>query len=173
MRDKAVRARFGHCTRLLCVEDVGAGHHIQLMRLADHIDLKAVAHAGLLQILAEHAVDQADGREVLHAVKALRLQLLQVDVHHAEGVRAAHTGEHRCLFNDRQNLVAHFHHDLVRVAIGKQAGKGAAASHTETAGVIDDQHIHARFFRALGRNAGTGADADENLPLRNLRSEVR
>ena len=41
------------------------------------LDLEAVAHAGLFEVGAERAVDQADGREVLHAREAKRLQLAQ------------------------------------------------------------------------------------------------
>ena len=41
-----------------------------LVRAGDQVDLEPVAHAGLLEVRAEDAVDQADGREVLHAGEA-------------------------------------------------------------------------------------------------------
>ena len=56
--------------RLVGVEDVGRGQQVERVGRADHVDLEPVAHAGLLEVGAEHAVDQADGREVLHAGEA-------------------------------------------------------------------------------------------------------
>ena len=45
--------------------------------LRDHVDLEPIAHAGLLEIGAEGAVDEADGRKVLHAGEAERLQVVE------------------------------------------------------------------------------------------------
>ena len=56
--------------RLGLAEDVGRGQQVQRAGARDHLDLEAVAHAGLFEVGAEGAVDQADGREVLHAGEA-------------------------------------------------------------------------------------------------------
>ena len=58
-------------------EDVGRGQQVERARARDQLDLEAVAHAGLFEVGAEGAVDQADGREVLHAGEAERDQALQ------------------------------------------------------------------------------------------------
>ena len=49
------------------VEDIGRREQAEVGGLPDHVDLEPVAHAGLFEVRAERAVDQADGREVLHA----------------------------------------------------------------------------------------------------------
>ena len=54
-----------------------------------------VAHAGLFEVLAEHAVDQPDGREVLHPGEAEPLQLRQEDLGHVERIGGVDAGEHR------------------------------------------------------------------------------
>ena len=133
MGNEYVRTGFGHGLCLLGIEYVGAGEHVKLMCLSDHLDLKAVAHAGLFEVLAEYTVDQADGREILDAVEALILELLEVDVHHAEGVCAAYAGEDRSVLNDGEHLCAHLNNELVCIAIGQQSCEGAAACHTVTA----------------------------------------
>ena len=85
----AIAARFG------LAEDIRRRQHVLLVRLGDHVDLQGVGHAGLFEIGAEHAVDQPDGRKVLHAGKAERLQLVEKDVHVAERIGAVDAGEHR------------------------------------------------------------------------------
>ena len=135
------------------------------MSLGDHVDLKAVAHAGLLKVLAEHAVDKAHGREVLHAVEALILQLGQVLLHDAERVGAADAGENRGVLHDGQHLGAHLDDDLVRVAVGKQARERAAAGHAEAAGVVDDEDVGAAGLSRLRRDARAGADAEQDVAL--------
>ena len=47
--------------------------------LGDEVDFEAVAHAGLFQVLAQHAVDKPDGREILDAGETHGLQLVQQD----------------------------------------------------------------------------------------------
>ena len=66
-----------HRLRLLLVEHVGRGEEVQLVGGADHVDLEPVAHAGLLEVGAEDAVDEAHGGEVLHAGEAQVAQLAQ------------------------------------------------------------------------------------------------
>lgn len=53
------------------------------------------------------AVYEADGREVLDSVEAHVLELLEVDVHDAEGVGAADAGEDGGVLDDGQHLCAH------------------------------------------------------------------
>ena len=75
--DDDVGAGARHRLRLFLVEDVGRGEEVQLVGGADHVDLEPVAHAGLLEVGAEDAVDEAHGGEVLHAGEAELAQLAQ------------------------------------------------------------------------------------------------
>ena len=61
VRDDDVGACARHVGGLLLVEHVGAGEHVKLVRLADHVHLELVTHARFLEVLAERAVDEADG----------------------------------------------------------------------------------------------------------------
>ena len=128
VRDEHVRAGLGHRARLVRGEDVGRGQQVELARLADHLDLEAVAHAGLLQPGAERAVDEPDGREVLHAGEA-RARLTSS---RKRGIRRngsvpqtpASTG---VVAHDRQHLAGHVHDDRVGVAVGHHPGERPAA----------------------------------------------
>src|SRR6266851_5313820 len=51
------------------IEHVGRGQHVLGACFGDHLDLQGVGHAGLFEIGAKDAVDQSDGRKVLHAGK--------------------------------------------------------------------------------------------------------
>ena len=160
-----IGACLGHVNGLLLIEYVGAGEHIELMRLGDHLDLKVVAHAGFFQVLAEHAVDQANRGKVLNAVEALLLQVFQVLFHYAERVGAAYAGKHGGVLNNRKNLYAHLHNDLVCVAVGKEARQRAAACHAETTGVVDNEDVGSASLGGLSGNAGTGAYAEQDFAL--------
>ena len=52
------------------VNTYGRGQQVLLAGEPDHVDLEPEAHAGLLEVLAERAVEEADGGEVLHAREA-------------------------------------------------------------------------------------------------------
>ena len=65
--DDDVGAGLGHGRGLVRVEDIGGGQHVLGVGGGDHVDLQPVGHAGFLEIGAEGAVDDADGREILHA----------------------------------------------------------------------------------------------------------
>ena len=66
-----------------------------------HLDLEAEAHPGLLQSLAEDAVDQRDGREVLDAGEAHGTQLVEEAGHAPERVRSADASQHGRVEDDR------------------------------------------------------------------------
>ena len=102
---------------------------------------------------AEDAVDQADGREVLHAVEAHGLQLAQEHRHDPERIGAADAREHRRVAHDRQHLARHVDDDGVGVAVGQEAGEAAAAGHAEAAGVVDDDQVDAAALGELRRDA--------------------
>ena len=51
-------------------EHVRSGQQVEFAGGGDHLHLEPVAHAGLLEVLPEDAVDQTDRREVLHAGEA-------------------------------------------------------------------------------------------------------
>ena len=114
----------------------------------------AVAHPGLLEVRPEGAVDQADGREVLHAREAGVAHLAQ-EARPSAGTgrcrrRPASTGVSRTTGSTSR---AHLHHDRVGVAVGHQAGQRAAAGHPVAAGVVDDDQVGAAGLGALGRQA--------------------
>jgi hypothetical protein len=114
---------------------------------------------------AEHAVDDPDGREVLHPGEAQRLQLVEEDVHDHERVGAVDAGEHGRVPDHRQHLVGHLLHDLVGVAVREQPGERAATGHPVAAGVVDHDEVDATGLLAFGRKAGAGAAADDRLAL--------
>ena len=161
MGDDDVGAGAGHGARLLGVEDIGRGQEVQLVGLADHVDLEPEAHAGLLEALAHDAVEEADGRKILDAGESHRLQLGEELRHQHEGIGAVDAGEHRRVLDHRQHLLRHVDDDLVGVAVGEQARRRAAAGHAVAAGIVDDDEVDAAGLLALGGKAGAGAAADD------------
>ena len=141
------------------------------MRQRDHVDLEPEAHAGLLEALAHRAVEQADGREILHAGKAHRLQLGEELRHQHERVGAVDAGQHRRVLDHRQHLARHVLDDLVGVAIGEQPRRRAAAGHAVAAGIVDDDQVDAAGLLGLGGQAGAGAAADDRLAGRDHLAE--
>ena len=99
MRHQHIRAGRRHRCGFIGVKDIGTGEQIQLPRLADEINLKAVAHPGLFQVGAEEAIDQPDGREVLDAVKAHCLDLAEKGGHQAEGIGATNSRQYWCILH--------------------------------------------------------------------------
>ena len=95
MGDDDVGAGLRHGARLVGVEDIGRGQQVELVRRGDHVDLQPEAHAGLLETLPHGAVEQADGRKILHAGKAHRFQFGQEARHQDEGIGAVDAGQHR------------------------------------------------------------------------------
>src|ERR1039457_7605206 len=101
------------------------------MRLPDHLDLEAETHAGFLEAAAERAVDQAHRGVILDSAKTDLLELPEEDRHQPEWVGAAHPCQYRHLLRHRQHLASHLDHDVVRIAVGHQAGERPAACHPE------------------------------------------
>jgi len=77
MVDDDVGARLCHCLGVLGVKDIRRRQHVLGMGQGDHLDLKRIGHAGFLEIGAKQAVDEPDGREILHACKAQTLQFIK------------------------------------------------------------------------------------------------
>ena len=127
----------------------------------DHVDLEAVAHAGLFEGDPHAAIEQADGRKVLNAREAHGLQRGEELRHQHERVGAVDAGEHRCVLHHRQHFARHLDHDLVGVAIGEQPGRRTAARHPVAARIVDHDEIDAAGFLALGGKACAGAAADD------------
>src|SRR5882757_1138670 len=171
--DDDVGAGVRHRLGLLLVEDVRGGDEVDPVGLADHVDLKGVGHAGLFEVLPEVAVDQAHGREVLHAGEAQIGELPQEARDVAEGVGAADAGQDRGLLDDGQDFGGHLHDDGVGVAVGHESREGAAACHPVAAGVVDDDEVGAAALGALGRQAGPGAGTDHRAALLDLRAQSR
>ena len=171
--DEHVGARPRHRPGILRREDVGAGEQAELPRGANHLHLERVAHARLLEVLAEDPVDEADGGKVLDAREAGLLHLPEEDRHEPEGIRAADAGEDRRRLHDRQHLARHLHDDRVRVAVGEEAGEGSPARHAIPPGVVDDDEIGAAGLRALRREPGPGAGADDRPAVLHLRPQAR
>src|SRR6266850_751434 len=160
-----VGARDRHCGSLALAEYIGRRQHVLVMRLGDHVDLQRIGHSGFLEIGAEYSVDQSDGRKILHAGKAERLQLIEETVHVAERVGAVDAGQYRRPGDDGEHFAGHFQHDRVGVAVRHQSGKRAASSHAVAAGIVDDDQVNAACFLAFGRQSGAGAAADDRLAL--------
>ena len=167
-----VGARPGHVSGLLLVEDVRRGDEIELVGHADHVDLVAVAHAGLLEIRAEDPVDEADGREVLHAGEADLLDLPEEVGHDPERIGAVDAGQHRGALDHGQDLVGHLHDDGIGVAVGEQPGQGAATGHAEAPRVVDDEQVDAAGLGGLRGDAGARTTADDGPALGDLTTET-
>ena len=139
---------------------------------ADHVDLVAVAHAGLLEVRTEDPVDEPDGREVLHAGEADLLDLPEEVGHDAERIGAVDAGQHRGVLDDREHLVGHLHDDGIGVAVGEQPGQGTATGHAEASRVVDDEQVDAAGLGGLRRDTGTGASPDDRPALGDLTAET-
>ena len=161
MRHQHVGPGLGHRRSLSGVEDIRAGQHAQPVGLANHIDLQAVAHAGLLKVGPKAAVEQADGREVLHPIEAHSLNLAQEDRHEPKGVGATDPGQHQGALNDRQHLAGHIDHNRVGVAVGQHPGQAAPPGHAVAPRVIDDDQVGPALLGELGRDAGARARAKQ------------
>jgi hypothetical protein len=59
------------------------------------------------------------------------------------------------MFHGRKNLRRHIDDNVIRIAEGHEARKGAMPSHTETTRVVDDYEIAAACFSAFGREANS------------------
>ena len=162
----------GHGAGFLDSEGVGRGKQPHPPGQGDHLDFLGEAHAGLLQPLAEVAVDQANGGEVLHAGETGRLHLGEEARHGAERIGAAHPGQDGRALHDGQDLAGHVHDDAVGVAIGHHARQRAAPRHAEPPGVVDDDQVDAAGLGALGAEAGAGPAADDGDAVSNLLAEA-
>ena len=173
VRDEDVGPGLGHRAGVLRREDVRTRQQVELPGGPDHVHLERVAHSRLLEVLAEHAVDQADRREVLDPGEPDLLDLAQEDRHEPERIRAADAGEDGRRPGDREHLARHLHHDRVRVAVGQQARERPPACHPVAARVVDDEEVGAAGLRALRRQPRAGAGADDRPPLLHLVTESR
>ena len=151
----------GHRAGLVHIVDIRASQQVHRVRHGDHGDFLVVAHARLFQALAERAVDQADGREVLHPGEAGVADLHEEPLHDPERVGPADAREHRRVLDDGQDLAGHLHDDRVGVAVGHQPGQAPPAGHPEPARVVDDDQVDPARLGALGAQARPGAAADD------------
>ncbi len=159
--DDDVRPRLRHRLGVGLAENIWGGEKLLLAGESDHVDLERVAHPGFFQVGAEHAVDQADCGEVLHAREADPFHVVEEAIHDPERVGAVDACQHRRVLHDRQHLARHVHHDGVRVAVGQQPRQRAAARHPEAAGVVEDDEVNPARLLAFRREAGAGATADD------------
>ncbi|KGD18234.1 hypothetical protein DO70_4478 [Burkholderia pseudomallei] len=171
MRDDDVRARLGHRDRVGFAEHVRRREQALAVREPDHVDFERVAHPGFLEVRAEVAVDEADGREVLHAGKPEPRQLVEERVEIAERIGAVHAGEHGRRFDDGQHLARHVDDDLVRVAVREQPRERAAPGHPVAARVVDHDEIDAARLFAFRGQARSRAAADDRLAARDGRAQ--
>src|SRR5262245_1158041 len=163
MADDDVGPRPGHVARVLLREHVGRGEQVELSCALDHLDLEGVAHAGLLQLGPDHAVEQADRGEVLHAGEAQLAEPCQERIEQQERVGAVDPGEDRRVRDNRQPFARHVEHDLVGVAVGEQPRERAAPRHAIAARIVDHDEVDAARLLALGGQPGAGAAADDRL----------
>src|SRR3984893_8172475 len=161
--DHDVGPRLGDVHRVLLRQHVGGGEQVALVGRADHLDLEAVAHAGLLELGADGPVEEADGREVLHPGEAELDEPSQEVVGDHERIGAVDPCQHRRPLHHREDLAGHVHHDVVGVAVGHEAGAGPAAGHAVPARVVDHDQVDAARLLALGGEAGARAAADDRL----------
>ena len=75
MSDHNIRARGGHMYCLVFVKHIGRCKQVLLVRELYQLDFLAEAHVRFLKIGSEVAVNEPNGREVLHAGKTNLLDL--------------------------------------------------------------------------------------------------
>jgi hypothetical protein len=172
MADDDIRARTRHRCGIGFGEDIGRRQHVFFARLADHLDFERVAHAGIFEIGAERAVDQADGREILHAGETEAFEVVEKRLHQAERIGAVNSGEDGRVFDDGQHLARHFDDDLVGVAIGEEPGERAAPGHAVAPGIIDHDQVDAAGLLAFRRQTGPCPAANDRLAARKFRPEA-
>ena len=105
MGDQDIGASFRHLLCFVDVEDVGRGEQIEFVGGFDHGHFLVVAHSCFLEVLAEGAVYEADGGEILDAGEAEGFQVGEEGGYGAEGVGAADTGEDGGVGDDGEDLV--------------------------------------------------------------------
>ena len=139
MGDDDVGAGLGHGLCFFRRAHVDDGEHLHLAGEGDGLELLLHAHAGLFEDLAELAVDDRVGWEVVNAGEAHVLHLAEPVPHAAARVGGVDAADDRDFFDDREYFVfADLHRDRVGVTVGHHAGGGTVTGHTEAAGVIDD-----------------------------------
>ena len=80
----------------------------------------------------------------------------------------AHTRRARGVGHCGKDLVRHLLDDLVRVAVGHQAGERTSSGHAEPARIINDDQVDATGFLALGADPRAGAATDNRQTRRDL-----
>ena len=81
-----------HSFGLVDIEDIRGGQQIHLMGDPDHFDFFLISHACFFQILAELAIDQTDGGEILDATETQGFQFFEEEMDGAERISAADSG---------------------------------------------------------------------------------
>ena len=148
-----VQARPGHGPGVVDGEDIRGHEQVLGPGDADHLHLQGVAHPRLPDVGPEAAIDKPTRRTSSRNTSGSY-----------ERVGAVHPGKHRGVVDHGEHLSGHLHHDVVGVAVGQQAGQGAATGHpVPPAGVVDDEEVDPADLPALGRQAGAGAAADDRL----------
>ena len=160
-----------HRPRVVLAEDVRRREQVERGGRPDEIDLELVAHAGLLEVLAEHAVDEANRREVLDARDPQPAQVLEERLGLEERIGAVHAGEDRGVADGRDHLGGHVANDLVRVAVREEPRERAAAGHPVAARVVDHQEVDAPVLLGCRRQAVAGAAAEDGLAAIDLATQ--
>src|SRR5690606_13568341 len=142
--------------------------HVLFRGAGDQLHFESVAHARLLQIRPEDAVDQPDGGKILDAGEAHRLQIVEEAVRQHEGIRAVVAGEHRRVLDHREHLPGHLHDDVVGIAVGHEARQRSAARHAVAPGIVDDDQVDAARLLRLGGKTRARAAADDRHAVRDL-----
>src|SRR3982074_2799007 len=161
MADDDVGARLRHRLGIFGAKDIRYRQHVLGMGQGDHLDLERIGHAGLLEIGTKQAVDEPDGREILHARKAQTLQFIEKGIEQAERVGPVDAGKHWRLLHDRQHLMRHLPNDFIGVTVGQHARERTTASHAIAARIIDDDQVDAAGLLAFRRQARPRAATDD------------
>ena len=150
-----------HFERIAGIENIGRGQQTERVRLCNHFYLEVIAHAGLFEMETKHSIVEPDCREVLYSRESSVFQLFKKNRFEAKRVGAADSSQHGSVLDHRQHLAAHVHNDRVGVAVGHHPRQRAAPGHPVAPRAVDDDQVGAALLRALGRQAGTGAGADD------------
>src|SRR5581483_1144988 len=152
---------------LLRRKGIWSGEQVQIVRYANHLDLQRKTHSRLFQILPELPIIETNRRKILYTCKAHFLELLEELRHQSKWISAAYTGQHRCMFHNRQHLARHLYDDSIGVSIRHQSCQGAPPSHAVATGVVNNDKVNATRFSAFGRKPRARTRANNHTTLSN------
>ena len=164
MSDDDIGTRFGHGNGLLGSIDIDDAEEVHASSERDHFKLLLHAHARLFENLAELAIDDAVGGEIVHATEAHVFDLAQPMPHAAAGIGGMDAADHGDFVDDGQHFkFTDLHGDGIRIAIRHETSGRAVTRHAVAAGIVNDDQIRAAFFNELRADARASSSGNDRF----------